>query len=93
MRACAPVTTLVTAVLITLLPTLAASTGPASAGAIAALSLALTALLVVAGERVVLRLRPAGVAPGDGARTPSSPRGSATDPVHHPLRPRAPGLR
>ena len=71
------------------LPTLA--TGAPSSG-VAALTLALAALLVLATRPLVLAtgLRPVAKVVASGP--PPLLPGRVTDPVHHPLRPRAPGL-
>lgn len=84
---------MVGAVLAIVLPALLITAADAPSTAVTVLTLALAALLVLA---MVLWVSPAGCsrAParlgGDGP--PPVLSGRVTDPVHHPLRPRAPGL-
>ncbi|MBI4939974.1 MAG: hypothetical protein HY830_04440 [Actinobacteria bacterium] len=81
------------AAVLTVLAVLPALTpGAAAPGsfALAVLAFALAALT----RTGVQRLQPAhtrGPARAPGGATPPSRPGTATDPVHHPLRPRAPG--
>jgi hypothetical protein len=65
--------------------------GPAGSG-VAVLSLALAALLAIATRHLFLAvgLRPVVAVVTSGP--PPTLSGRAADPVHHPLRPRAPGL-
>jgi hypothetical protein len=80
------------AVFAALMPTLlTVGTDVPSAVTAAALALMFAAVPLLCSRHVVLRVaaqRPT-YAPADGAAPVL--RGRATDPVHHPLRPRAPG--
>ena len=82
------------AMLVIVLPSLG-MTAPATAGsaAVAVLALAVAGLVRSQLWCVAGALRPitAAVASTRGEPAPMLP-GRATDPVHHPLRPRAPGL-
>lgn len=75
--------------LATVLPALFATDSPAAA-ATAVLALALAALLVIAlcQVRGTAALHPVACATGNGP--PPVLTGRVTDPVHHPVRPRAP---
>ena len=74
------------------LPTLVTAAADAPSSGVAVVTLALTALLVLAARQLLLAsgLRPA--APVAASGPPPLVPGRVTDPVHHPLRPRAPGL-
>jgi hypothetical protein len=74
------------------LPTLVTATEGAPSSGVAVLTLALTALLVLATRQLLLAvgLRPVATVVASGP--PPLLPGRVTDPVHHPLRPRAPGL-
>lgn len=74
------------------LPTLSTAAADAPSAGVAVLTLALAALLALATRQVLLAagLRP--IAPIAAPGPPPLLTGRATDPVHHPLRPRAPGL-
>ena len=74
------------------LPTLSSTATDASSTGMAVLALALAALLALGTHSVSLAacLRPIATLAGDGP--PPLLPGRVTDPVHHPLRPRAPGL-
>ena len=74
------------------LPTLFTATADAPSAGVAVLSLALAALLARAMRQVLFAacLRPVAAVVASGP--PPLLPGRITDPVHHPLRPRAPGL-
>jgi hypothetical protein len=74
-----------------LLPPLLATEGSSSAGT-ALVVLALTSLLPVGRCAVVASRRAGPVRPTSRVEAWPRPSEQATDPVHHPLRPRAPGL-
>lgn len=76
------------AVLPSLLVTGADASGPA---ALAALMLALAAVCRSGPGRTILAGRLSLAVPGLTAEAPPLLPGRVTDPVHHPLRPRAPG--
>ena len=85
-------TGLVGAVLGIVLPTLFTTAPDASSTAVAVLAMALAALLALGTRWVSLAalVQPVGAVAGDGP--PPVLHGRVTDPVHHPIRPRAPGL-
>lgn len=74
------------------LPTFAPATAGTPSSGVAVLTLALAALLVLAARQLLLAagLRPVATVVASGP--PPLLSGRVTDPVHHPLRPRAPGL-
>jgi hypothetical protein len=90
-RFLAPLTSLVAVAGV--LPTLFTATADApSVGAAAALTLAIAGLLALALRQVLLTacLHPVAAIAADGP--PPLLPGRVSDPVHHPVRPRAPGL-
>ncbi len=74
------------------LPTLVTAAADTPTAGVAVLTLALAALLALATRQVLLAacLRPVALIAASGP--PPLLPGRVTDPVHHPLRPRAPGL-
>ena len=84
-------TVVVGAMLAAVLPVLLTSAADASGPAVAVLAVAVAVLFAVGMRWVSLRTRCATAPPpaADGAE-PVLP-GRVTDPLHHPLRPRAPG--
>jgi len=76
-----------------LMPSLFATTVDAPSAAVLA-ALAVAAVAALARDRLVVIPVTSGLAPqpGSAAEVPSFLAGRVTDPVHHPLRPRAPGL-
>lgn len=74
------------------LPTLGTATAGAPSSGAAVLTLALVALLVLATRQVLLAVGPRPGATVVASGPPPLLPGRITDPVHHPLRPRAPGL-
>lgn len=73
------------------LPTLFTASIDARSAGVAALTLALAGLLALATRQVLLAacVQPVAAVAGDGP--PPLLSGRVTDPVHHPVRPRAPG--
>lgn len=86
------VAAILAAALCVLLPTLDGSSTPGTSVAVASLALALAALLVLAAGLIMLGARSVSGAVAAGEDPPPVLTGRATDPVHHPVRPRAPGL-
>lgn len=87
---------LVATALALLAPVVLAPT-PEANGGLAAVALAIIALAVVALAHVGSSLaghtaRALATSPSRGRDAPPVPLGRVTDPVHHPIRPRAPGL-
>ncbi|MGN6331160.1 MAG: hypothetical protein ACTHOD_05835 [Motilibacteraceae bacterium] len=76
--------------LATLVPALFASDGPNTATVVLALALAALMAIVLSQVRSNAAVGP--VAACAGHRPPPLLTERVTDPVHHPLRPRAPGL-
>ncbi len=68
-----------------------AGAGTPAAVSIAALAMALTLLSSVRSRRVAVVAGAGGPTYPSGTDAPPVLAGRATDPVHHPLRPRAPG--
>ena len=92
MRVWAPIATLLGAVVVVLLPSvLAPNAEPSLAIAAAALALALAALRKVGLRDLALAARTTHARPTRGDDVPPVLAGRTTDPLHHPLRPRAPG--
>jgi hypothetical protein len=91
-RLLALVTGVLGVALAAVLPTLFTAAADAPSAGVAVLTLALAALLAVATRQVLLAacLRPIATVAASGP--PPLLPGRVTDPVHHPLRPRAPGL-
>ena len=81
---------LLAAALALLLPSLVTTDTPAGIG-LAVVALALAALVRFRTFAGALSARPTTPAYAAGREAPPLLSGRATDPVHHPLRPRAPG--
>ncbi|WP_148575465.1 hypothetical protein [Nocardioides caldifontis] len=79
-------------VLAVLLPPMLAAEGSTSAGGTALVVLALSLLPLGHHFSASAVLRVGAVGPMTGDEVWPRPSEQATDPVHHPLRPRAPGL-
>ena len=83
-------TALLAAALVLLLPSLVAADTPAAVG-LAVVALALVAIVRIAASFGALAARTSTAAYATRRVAPPLLPGQATDPVHHPLRPRAPG--
>ena len=91
MRRLLPLVLLVGAALALLVPPMLTVGADPLSGAVAVLALALVALVALAVHAVGVRRLAGGAPRSDGAPTPIL-AGRVTDPTHHPVRPRAPGL-
>jgi hypothetical protein len=76
-----------------LLPSMTATTVDASSAVVvAALALAVAAVVLLSAHGTASLPRAVALQPGTADELPSFLAGRVTDPLHHPLRPRAPGL-
>jgi hypothetical protein len=91
-RFLASLTSLVGVAVAAVLPTLCTAAADAPSVGAAALTLGIAGLLALALRQVLLTacLHPVAAVAADGP--PPLLPGRVTDPVHHPVRPRAPGL-
>lgn len=79
------------AALSAVVPTMTATLPSAGVAAVALVALALAAVVGLGARSAALAACSKGMAPPVDVETPPMRTGSVTDPIHHPLRPRAPG--
>ncbi len=88
--ALAPLVAIVSAALVFVLPSLLLTT-PDAAGPVAALAVLLVGLAALAQHEMRSVVQAPRIAEPHQVELPPMLPGRVTDPVHHPLRPRAPG--